>query len=448
MKSLEKFGAAIIDYEGVANITFHEESGKVFKGYFQAKQLKAGGIAIGFLPLLDDEDYPSGKTTLELYRPEFSGRDLDNWHLTTHGQTSRVPNIGFFGAPKSSVEPALVFGASGLKARRKGATNSGYIRSHFFVFNLFWHIGNMKPNPITLKVRGLLIRISPVDDYLELADNIKAVRGIAPTADVTIETSDRTNLTLSAFADFMDDLMHVFRLVTGNRIDWLFGEGLDDKTGRAVERLHKNAVTGPFSTTMSFKGRLDLQGLTTAFFDSDHQVLSQETLKELINYFVNCCDETSFLEARGLLASTLADLLVLRHSEAKVLDQIMKRNEFNARVLPTLKSAIESVQLPELCDELQGRAAEVLQGAYRRSFRKRLDRLSDELELPLSEDDCKRVVQTRNELVHNGRYPSTNRDDWHHDYMFMIWMDFVTLCRLSGYEGDLPFLMEGRRLWV
>ena len=448
MKSLERYGEAIIDYEGVANITFLEESGKVYKGYFQAKQLKAGGIAIGFLPLLDDEDYPSGTTTLSFYRPQFHGLDLDNWELTSCGPTSPVPKIGFFGAPKGVAHPALVFGAQGIKARRKGATDSGYIRSHFVVFNLFWHIGNMNPSPIILKVRGLLIRISPVDDYLELADSVKAVRGIAPTADVTIETSDHTNLSLNDFADFMDDLVHVFRLMTGNRIDWLFGEGLDDKSRRAVERLHKNAVTGPYSTTMSFKGKLDLEGLTTAFFDSGHQVLNQETLKKLINYFVNCCDETSFLEARGLLASTLADLLVLKYAEAKEFDQIRRKYEFKSQVLPALKAAIEGVQLPELSDEVQERAAEVLKGANRRSFRKRLDRLADELKLPLSIDDCKRVVQTRNELVHNGQFPSNNRDDWYRDYMFMIWMDFVTLCRLSGYEGDLPSLIEGQRLWV
>ena len=100
MKSLERYGEAIVEYEGVADITFPEESGTVYKGYFEARQMRTGGIAIGFVPLLDD-DYPSGSTTLNFYRPKFHGHDLDNWELTSTGQTSSVPKIGFLAHHKT-----------------------------------------------------------------------------------------------------------------------------------------------------------------------------------------------------------------------------------------------------------------------------------------------------------------------------------------------------------
>ena len=67
----------------------------MYKGYFEVKQLKTGGIAVGFAPLLDDDDYPSGTTTLSFYSPQFHGLDLDNWELTSCGPTSSVPKIGF-----------------------------------------------------------------------------------------------------------------------------------------------------------------------------------------------------------------------------------------------------------------------------------------------------------------------------------------------------------------
>ena len=229
----------------------------MYKGYFEAKQLKAGGIAIGFLPLLDDEDYQSGTTTLSFYRPQFHGRDLDNWHLTSCGQTSPVSKIGFFGAPKGVAEPALVFGASGLKAQRKGATEFGYCKARFLLSNLIWHLGHSVPSRFTFEADGLKVTVTPVRDYLEIADSIKAIRGIAPTAEVLIESPNHRRLSLEKYVDFINILISAFRLTTGNRIDWYFGtikftsnfpyfEAFELTSTRAVERIHKDAVTGPF----------------------------------------------------------------------------------------------------------------------------------------------------------------------------------------------------------
>ena len=47
-------------------------------------------------------------------------------------------------------------------------------------------------------------------------------------------------------------------------------------------------------------------------------------------------------------------------------------------------------------------------------------------------------VRIRNKLVHEGRFLSENRNDWYGEYVFMIWLDLVALCRLSGYTGELP----------
>ena len=43
MKPLDRYGPALIEYEGVADLTFPQESGLVYKGYFEAKQLTGRG---------------------------------------------------------------------------------------------------------------------------------------------------------------------------------------------------------------------------------------------------------------------------------------------------------------------------------------------------------------------------------------------------------------------
>ena len=47
-------------------------------------------------------------------------------------------------------------------------------------------------------------------------------------------------------------------------------------------------------------------------------------------------------------------------------------------------------------------------------------------------------VRIRNKSVHEGRLLSENKDNWYGEYAFMIGLDFVAVCRLSGYDGELP----------
>ena len=170
---------------------------------------------------------------------------------------------------------------------------------------------------------------------------------------------------------------------------------------------------------------------------------------ELINYFVNACDETSYLEARGLLASTLLDLIVFKYARATKADNIVKEEEFRSRVLPMLKEAIRNVSLPEPAEELRASAMNQLQGAYRQSFRQRLYLLTKELNLPLDSNSRSRAVDIRNNLVHHGTYRSNkNGDDSYSQYRFMIWVDLLALCRLAGYGDDLPLLKGGGSLNV
>ena len=153
--------------------------------------------------------------------------------------------------------------------------------------------------------------------------------------------------------------------------------------------------------------------------------------------------KTSYLEARGLLASTLLDLIVLKYARTKEAHTVMEEKEYRKQVLPAFKKAITNVELPKSSNELRRRAKEELVGAYRTSFRKRLELLAERLDIPLSKNDCSRAVKIRNELVHEGRYLSANGDDdWYSQYRLMIWIDLVALCRLTGYDGDLPLLVN------
>ena len=112
-------------------------------------------------------------------------------------------------------------------------------------------------------------------------------------------------------------------------------------------------------------------------------------------------------------------------------------------MLPKLRDAIESVDLDP---DITGQMIEHLNGLYRRSLRDKLEGLTKDLDLGLSETEIKRVVRVRNSLVHRGGYPDQLEDGrWAEDYDLMIWSNFVSICRLSGYTGDLPGFDDWRR---
>ena len=254
----------------------------------------------------------------------------------------------------------------------------------------------------------------------------------------------------------MDELLYVFRLVTGNLVDWYYAEAVDDRTEEPVERIHKYAATSPYSNTIRFRPlrrgyqsmvpKLDVAKLADSFFNDSTPGLDRATLKPLINQFTNACDQNSYLESQGLLASTLAELIAAKNAHAKGESEAIPRSEFETEIRPVIEEAIESTAIPRHAkDHIKNQ----LQGAYRSSFRRKFRLLNDSYGMGLSSSEIDRIVTARNSLVHEGTYSSGFDDGgWSEDYRFLTWTNLIAICRLAGYEDELPGFTGGRRLEV
>ena len=246
--------------------------------------------------------------------------------------------------------------------------------------------------------------------------------------------------------------MYVFRLVTGNQVNWYYGEAIDEKSMRPVERVHKYALTRPYSNTIRFRPlesgmmsavpKLSPSELARAFFGDSRQNLDQTAVKVLIDQFTMGCDETSYLESKGLLASSLTELIASKIANANGDSDAISHRNFVTETLPILREAVENTKLPK---EIKEHVKNQLQGAYRNTFRHKLKSLNDRLELGLNSSEIGRVVDVRNSLVHEGTYRS-NFDDggWVNDYQFTTWVNFKAICRLLGYDGELPVFGYGQ----
>ena len=457
MKSTEELGGPLLRYEGIADAVFQNDETKIeARGYFEMRQFPSGRIAITIVPA--NLSHPTKITLRSGGNPTllFHGRDLKGWELRPNEEMLFSP-LSWLTAPMAVQPVTLNADARILEAKSRRATEAGYTRTRFLLSNLLWHhLGGDEPEPIKLVCQEYKVAVNPVTDYAEVAERLTGMGGVEPTALVTVECPPSQPQEIGVFTQFLDDLSYVFRLVSGNRVDWYYAEAIDEDTDSVVERVHKYSATSQYSNTLAFRPlrsgyqafypKLDLAALTEAFFRDEAARLDVLTLKTLIDYFTNACDRTSYLEAGGLLASTLTELIVAKYADAKGISDFMPEDEFNANVLPVIENAIESTNLEK---DMKDKVSDHSKGAYRNTFRRRLKALVDDFKLPLSSKERNRLVNIRNTLVHQGTYPSYFDDGgWSNDYRFTIWANFVAICRLIGYEGELPRYQQGHGIEI
>ena len=458
MRVTERYGPPIFEYRGACTVSVSEDQTSfVVEGSFEAAQFASGRIAVGVIPTRTPQP-----TRIELQSASetelvFTGNDLDNWSIRTTGDVffSRIPWLFL---PLAASRPTeLDLGAQYIEASRRTPTSSRYSRARFLISNMLWHRSSTKaPEPISLAVPGYRLSVTAIDDYQDAADRLTHGRGVEPTAWVCVETAGDDTKEIDDFRLLMDDLVFLFRLVTGNLVDWYYGETYVCAEQEPVERVHKYTTPTSYSSTIRFEHKrsgymylhpkLDLCELATAYFDQSGYKLSPKELKTLTNQFTTACGDSDFFESSGLLASTLTELIVSRVASANQNSNITSRRHYKSRILPALNEAVINL---DLAREERISILQHIAGAYRKSFRHKLEALRDECELPLSDSDIGLIVHTRNALVHKGTFHSSAEDGgWGNDYGILVWTNLIALCRLLGYTGELPERRDGQPIVV
>lgn len=425
MKFMNQYNRPLVSYEGSVSI---EDKGVYIRGYFEAVQIPEGTIAIGCY-------FPESSPVVEpgnVNEDTFEAQDNDGWLLTAEG---------------TIICPSWTLGSSGiravlnptrLRAQQIPSKELEYLSVKFTVANLLWGSANAKrpPRPVKLCIRGFTVTITPLDSYPQLAAQLQAVPGIEQTCHVEIRKPDGERLSLKEAEELMGDLVSVLRLWSGVKLDWLYGEGLGDDGTTAVERIHKNSVTGNFHNTIPGMGwTVDLPQMVEAFFSGVDRPIDFKTMKSLIDYFVDVCNQGQYLELRALSAATLLDTITAKYAVYRHSEEVMPKQDFQEHVLPALRKSIEALEIEA---ETREQLINNVQGGFRTSFRNRVKLLSEGLNLGIKGKFRNRVIDARNSLVHEGRFPNEDPDSRWQDYRGILWTNFAALCRIIGYEGALP----------
>ena len=450
-------GNTLVTYRGTASVEVGtpEDAIKV-KGYFEAAQFYSGRLGISVVPTDFSMNKRVSLTTGPAIGVSFDGLDLNGWTLKSRGET-HFSQASWFLAPLARQPTERTLSPLYLEAKLKNTSDDSYNEAIFLVSNFLW--GDRfrdEPEQIRLVLPGREVTVKPVDPYLEVAQRLRAAHVAEPTAHLCIKLQEGHKESLRQFEEFVDELTYVFRLVTGNQVNWSFGEAVDVRNGRPIERVHKYGVPANYSDVMRFHTltagqmstvpKLSLLGLTEAFLGDTGHGLDRLELRRLINQFTNACAPTLNIESSGLMASTLTELIAAKHARKTSSHHKIPKDEFVNDVMPILEDSIGKTTLSR---EIKQKITSHLKGAYRSTFSQNLKSLNDSLKLGLTGKERRRIVDVRNSLVHEGTYLTPLTDgQWREDYHLMTWANFIAICRLSGYGGELPSFLDWQKLGV
>ena len=450
MMNTEHYGPFLASFSGNGDVCFSNSS-RIMEGggHFHATQTASWRIFVSFVPTM------SFVHSLQILDNGFSfaGRDMDRRMIQAMGETL-YSRLSWGMSPLLPNPSEYTFYPSRLSAKSLLATTDSYYSNvRFSLSNFLWHTNSSSlPEPIEITTDDFAVVVEPVNDYSRVSRRLTATHSIEPTASVSV-SSRGGSLPLDKFVAFLDSSVYLLRLVTGNRVSWYSGDALDDRSGEIVESIYNSCVTSPYTNTMRFAPlrpsqgpKVDFGALTYAFYqDHDHLVDTQK-LKDLIDYFSSACDDQAYLQIRGLMASALTDLLVATYAQSTGTTEVIDRREFRNRTFPLIKGALANIDISE---EVRKHLTTFLRGAYRTPFLQRLTRLVEDRHVPLESEELEKIVKIRNSLVHNGTYPSSQQPElWLNDYLSLMWTNFAILCRLLGYDGELPFFSDGGRLEI
>lgn len=453
MMNAEHYGPLLASFAGTGDVSFHDGNRMMEgSGDFHATQATSGRLLVSFVPTV-----PFDPTTQVLDSDfSFIGRDMNRRRIQAIGETL-YSRLSWAMSPLLPNPSEFTFYPSRLSSKSDETKVSAYSNVRFSLSNLLWHArSSVLPQSIEITTDEFTAVVEPVSDYFRVSSRLTATHGIEPTAWVSVRSCADTGFHLEKFVAFLDSLVYLFRLVTGNRVSWYSGDALDDRSGEIAESIYNSSVTSPYTNTMRFDPlragyashvpKIDFGALAQAFYQDQGHLVDTQELKKLIDNFSSACDDQAYLEIRGLMASTLTELLVATYARSMGNAEILEEETFRDEVLPLARDALGRIDISQ---QMRDQLANSVQGAYRTTFRQRLRRFTEDRDVFLKSVDLGRIVQIRNSLVHNGTYPSSQQPElWLSDYLSMIWTNFAILCRLLGYDGELPYFSGGGRLEV
>lgn len=437
MRDLDQFGQANLRYEGLGEI----EMSVVGLGirsvpvYFELRQTFEGNIVLGCLS--DDFILSAGFGNA----CTFSGR-------TTDGQIITISNTDGFmvlATRSSSNAPSQLHAVcSSARLVNSSHEDEDVHSMQFDMLNFSFSQNTADGAPFSTQVGEYQLTFTPVPEYTERIKLLRSSGGIIQTAFCTVEDVNAEPIDAAQVEAVLSDLLLPLSLASSTTVSWTKQTAFSQQ-GNLIQIDLSDSITKTFSNTAkSLRYGRSLPNVISGWTANEQtRQMRFARTRAYIRQYLEACARGPLLEARGLSAAILLDVMTNDFARTSRTADVVDEEVWLEHVYPNLTSALDSA-LQSLPDGLtveqsdQSSRRSYLKYGYRRSFKQKLRRLLNELDITLSGSELQDLVDYRDSLVHNGVFKSEIGTGRLSEYSFLLWMGYVILLRMAGFDGNLP----------
>ena len=300
--------------------------------------------------------------------------------------------------------------------------------------------------PLRIKVnnKGMTqqLVIEPVHNHETIMWCVRRLKSIDVTCEIVGEVTTETDKEI--LEEVVDNLCYLLSVAKGTKIEWLYRD-IYNTQGTCTDRMHTSHITKaycPFSL-------IDEDRILQAFLEKTYSpyVANRERYaldQGTIDAYLDAKAESDYLQIRGIKLAVAMEVLkdvFLNLSDTPVEEFVTKPHRFR-KIISDLKAAILPILQKKNLNITTETLSEKLPDLNRRSFRQILDDICKRIGLQLTEEDTQRFIQSRNELVHTGRFKSEEKSRGAEDiqplieeFCFLMSVLDKVFLRLLDYHG-------------
>lgn len=322
---------------------------------------------------------------------------------------------------------------------------------------------------LILDIDGNRIKITKVDRYKDALNFVKTCRGICITCEVRVEINKEVNIENAK--TIVTDLCDILSIALGTRVQWIYYYACNPE-GKKILWYHRSRVAKPYFPNKIIDYN-DCK-IITSFIESSYTALTNKsnmlrshegTAKPLINAYLDAKAENDYLEGRGIKLVVVMEMLKDSFIRSKFITQSIINEKCFSSKKSAIKSALkEAIELSvkkeyegkskqeqvKITEEIKDKMFAKISELNRISFKEILQNLCDDISLQITPDDLQSIVDSRNKLIHEGKflcqsdkiknkyknietYPQFQ--DPTHEYFFLV--NFLDKCflKLLCYKG-------------
>ncbi len=269
-------------------------------------------------------------------------------------------------------------------------------------------------HPLRIQVnhKGMIqqLVIKPVHNHETIMWCVRRLKSIDVTCEIVGEVTSETGKEI--LEEVVDNICYLLSVAKGTKIEWLYLD-IFDAQGTCTERMHGSRITKtycPFSL-------IDEDRILQAFLEKTYNpyVTNRERYalnQGAIDTYLDAKAESDYLQVRGIKLAVAMEVLkdvFLNLSDRRVEEFVTKPNRFNKKIISELEGEILSILRKNNRDITAKTLSEKLPDLNRRTFREILDDIFKQIDLQLTEEDTQSFIQSRNSLVHKGRFKSEEK---------------------------------------